>query len=145
VLTTIVEKRPELADGILVKNVMQMAADEPDSRARAAAQRTLATIAERRPDLVNANMVRMIADAAAGRIHYETDNNEFKASPQSSYWGATHSMKLAGVEDEVYDNKAHQTASETLKVIAEKRPDLIRQQAPAARPKSSGRMTQVLP
>lgn len=124
-LTNIVENRPELADATLTKNVTIMAASDPDSRARLAAQNTLATIAEKRPDLIDPSMVKTLQDTVAGRVHFENDLDWFDRGNGERVFGGAHSGKLYGNQIDAYDNKARATAQETLKTIAEKRPDLM--------------------
>jgi len=96
------------------------------------AQVTLASIAEQRPDLIDEPMLKAIEDTAAGRVHFDRDKSEYAPfagerglSVTYRFSNVTHSGKLIGDQDNDSDNEARATAQQTLKTIAEKRPDLI--------------------
>lgn len=150
VLGEVVERRPDLTTATLVKTVTQSAASDPDSIAREEAQRTLGTIAQKRPDLIDADAVKTIAKTATSRISdedakrlaYEQRNNILQSGhgafeSDHGHWSAlTADQKtgltkippegrLIGWQFPGSDKKASEIAQDTLKLIAEKRPDLI--------------------
>ena len=122
-LATIVEKRPDLANATLVRNVTQSATGDPDSQVRLNAQRTLSQIAEKRPDLIDADMTKAVRETAASPVadHGQRPNS---AGP----W--VHAGKLSGNQWDRFDNEARETAQDTLKTIASKRPDLVASEQP---------------
>jgi hypothetical protein len=117
-LTTIVEKRPDLANAALVRNVTQIATHDPDSEVRLNAQRTLSQIAEKRPDLVDADMVKAVRNTATAPV---VDHGQRRGDDVP--W--VRAGKLYGHQLDEYDNEARETARDTLKAIASKRPDLM--------------------
>lgn len=122
-LGAIVEQKSDpklgLVDASLAKNVTQIAEHDPDSMVRAAAQQTLGKIAERRPDLVDAHTLEVVSKTAAAPAanHPEQKAEGWTATPKTDDKGRQ------WTQDDIDDNHARATAQNTLKVIAEKRPD----------------------
>ena len=121
-LGTIVEKRPDLANATLVKNVTQSATSDPDSQVRLNAQRTFSQIAEKRPDLIDADMVKAVKNTAASPVvdHGQSGHGDLAVPMPWVLAG-----KLSGNQWDRFDNEARETAQDTLKTIASKRPDLM--------------------
>jgi hypothetical protein len=119
-LEKIIEKRPDLADATLAKSVTQIAMNDPDSWVRAQAQKTLGTIAGTRPDLVDADMVKVVSRTAASSFVSRGEDVD-------------HWLQSGGTLNNWPDNEARSTAQQTLKTIAEKKPQLIpKSDAPAS-------------
>ena len=127
-LETIVQRRPDLADAILAKNVAEIAANDPDSGVRAAAQNTLAGIVDKRPDLVDYDVIAAVSQAAKPFVGRGDDAGVVVEHTVPN--GKT----LVGWQFDRVDQGAHSTAQQTLQTIKEKRPDLFAQSVKTTAP-----------
>ena len=131
VLGQIVTQSPNLANATLVKDLTSVAANDPDSDVRLSAEKALATVAEKRPDLISPDMVKVIAHTAAlPVVNYGKQNDTWVLKDGNRTGVGTAELanvpgKLQGDRRDSIDNQARTTAQQTLKIIADKRPDLM--------------------
>jgi hypothetical protein len=117
---TIMDKRPDLADAALVKNVSSIAANDPDSGVRSNAQYVLGKIADKRPALIDADMVKVASHTAAQPIaDHEKNTGSRVEAPKDE------GKIILGTQDDGCDNDARGIAQHTLQTIKDKRPDMF--------------------
>jgi hypothetical protein len=117
-LGTIIDQRPDLANSDLVKNMVTIATNEPDSAVRAIAQNTLARIVNQRPDLADGETIKAVSQVAASSGAYRVETNAYNE-------------KLVGQQSDKADEEARSNARWTLQKLRAARPDLFNVVKPA--------------